>query len=450
MGLNLDIEPPDEKTVRDFEKFLRRRHPEAGVSRLVLFHEHIVRLCKAADLVGEEATWVTDSTPMWCYGAVLDTTRLLGRGVGAVARRWAEGRRTTVEEVADRWDIDWILAPSIKGAFAIDWKDTQARSEVLGELVDKAVEIVETVRARLDEVRRGMRKKLLKLCRHLMKVVDQNLTVDADGCWQITQGVATGRIISITDPQARHGHKSSSKKFNGFKLHLLGDAVSGLIVSLAVTPGNEHDSQPAPRLIKRAKKLCDSMDRLLGDTAYGGAQLRERTQRLEGVKMIAPPPRGGDFEGLGKADFKLDLAKGEATCPNGEVSDDLAYVSYGSNGRRGPRFLWPKEVCSGCPLADQCKAPQKTGNSRMVFHPNEATLRELRAQWEQPETRQLYRKRTQGERLVNEAVRRGAREAMAWGIESAQLQAYVIAMVNNLSLLAKRLAAEDDDFPKVR
>ena len=78
----------------------------------------------------------------------------------------------------------------------------------------------------------------------------------------------------------------------------------------------------------------------------------------------------------------------------------------------------------------------------MVFHPDEQTLRRLR-EWEQPEIRQHYRKRSQGERLVNETIRCGARNAMAWGLGSAELQAYVIVMVNNLLLLAKALANEE-------
>ena len=442
MGLNLDVKPPDEKTVREFEAFLRERHPEAGVARFVLFHEHIVRLCQRDDLLEDEPIWVTDSTPMWCYGAVVDTVRLIGRAVTSVVRRYAEGRRKRAEQVADQWGVDWMFAPSIKGAFEIDWADADERSEVISHMAGKAVEAVEEVRRNLESVRRGKRKRLLKLCRRLMTIIEQNLEVDSDGHWQVARGVATDRIISLHDPEARHGRKSSSKTFNGFKLHLLGDAVSGLILSVAVTPGNVHDGQPAPRLIKRAKRLCTSMHRLLGDTAYGGAQLREESEQLEGVKILAPPPNGTQHDGLGKADFEVDIEQGRATCPRGVVSEEMAYVSYGDGSRRAPRFLWPRETCQQCPLAEQCKAPKTQRNSRMVFHPNESKLRQVRAEWNRPETRREYRKRSQGERLVNEMVRRGGREAMAWGIGSAQLQAYVIAMANNLSLLAQRLAAD--------
>jgi len=49
--------------------------------------------------------------------------------------------------------------------------------------------------------------------------------------WLFARKVARARLISLTDPQARHGRKSKSSVFNGFKLHVLGDSVGGLIAA---------------------------------------------------------------------------------------------------------------------------------------------------------------------------------------------------------------------------
>ena len=80
MGLPVGGPTPDEKTVRDFEKFLRKEHPDTGIVRYHLLHEHLIMVCLDAGIVSETAVWSMDSTPMWCYGAVLDTIRLLGIG----------------------------------------------------------------------------------------------------------------------------------------------------------------------------------------------------------------------------------------------------------------------------------------------------------------------------------------------------------------------------------
>jgi len=442
MGLNFGVQPPDEKTVREIEAFLRERHPDAGIPRILLLHEHVVRLCQA-HVLGDDPLWVTDSTPMWCYGAVVDTVRLLGEGIEQVVCQWADGTRSTVEQVARQWDTPWVGAPSVKGAFDIDWSDEDERADILTTLGEKTLEIVELVRRRLTDVRKGKRKKLLKLCRNLLRVVEQNLEPDEDGRLTIARRVAVDRIISMTDPEARHGHKSRNNKFDGFKLHVLGDAVSGLILSLAVTPANTHDSAPALRLIKRAKRLQNDLETLLADTAYGAAMLRHHARTLHDVCVIAPPAGASPSEdGLSKADFGLELVRGVAICPDGVVTTDIKWVKRGA-GEKAPRALWPKDHCEDCPHADACPAVRKVGNSRVIFHPYENELQMLREEWSWPETREMYRRRTEGERLVSEAVRRGARKAMAWGLQSAELQAYVIIIANNLSLLAEQLARND-------
>jgi len=85
----------------------------------------------------------------------------------------------------------------------------------------------------------------------------------------------------------------------------------------------------------------------------------------------------------------------------------------------------------------------EAGARRIVlFHEHVVRLCKC-AEWEQPEIREMYRQRSQGERLINESVRRGARAAMAWGMGSAELQAYAIASNNNLSLLAEALARDE-------
>lgn len=78
-------------------------------------------------------------------------------------------------------------------------------------------------------MRPGLRKALLRRGRHLLRVVSDDLETDAQGQLVIAERVAADRLVSITDPEARHGRKSKSQTFHGFKVRLLGDVVSGLI-----------------------------------------------------------------------------------------------------------------------------------------------------------------------------------------------------------------------------
>ncbi|MFB6262285.1 MAG: transposase, partial [Bradymonadaceae bacterium] len=382
-------------------------------------------------------------TPMWCYGAIKDTVNLLGDGLRRMGRWWAKVTEQDIEEVADQWDLRLLEAASTKGFFEIDWTDDEQRAEVVDRLAREVLDRVEWIRRRVDEIPytyRQMKGKFLKLCRDLSRVVAQNLEQDQQGRLTVAQKVAEDRMISLTDPQARHGRKSQSGTFNGFKLHLLGDAVSGVIGSLSVTPGNVHDSQPACRLVKRAKRLVDSIEEVLADQAYGGVRRGVRIRRQTGVRVLAPVQDGSspDGEKFSKNDFTLDLDEPSARCPAGVKTTDIKWIQ-GSGPGKSPRAMWPKSECQDCPLAEHCQT-STSGRGRVVFHSKEEELRERREAWETEQLQQRYQRRGEGERLIHEMTRHGGRQARAWGLRNAELQAYLIAMRNNLALLAQQLA----------
>ena len=61
----------------------------------------------------------------------------------------------------------------------------------------------------------------------LATVVGQDLDRDTDGVFRIARRVAKDRVISTVDPDARHGHKTSARGFDGYKGHLAADPDSG-------------------------------------------------------------------------------------------------------------------------------------------------------------------------------------------------------------------------------
>ena len=46
----------------------------------------------------------------------------------------------------------------------------------------------------------------------------------------------------------RHGRKSKSKRFNGFKRHIAADVDRGLILACAITPANRPEDEAMPFL----------------------------------------------------------------------------------------------------------------------------------------------------------------------------------------------------------
>lgn len=430
--------PPDEKTLREFEAFLRQNHPKVDRPRFEVAFEHWTRLGLEADLVGDEAALVIDSTPMWCFGAVLDTVRLLGDGLRSLAKAWARARKVSLDALARAWSAPSLLAKSTKGHFeGTDWADPVSRGAVLSQLAASVTCATEQVQAALSEVRENKRKSLLRLCRSLLSVVSDDLTPDAHGVLQIVHRTTSARLISVTDPDAQHFRKSKSQVFAGYKLHVLGDAISGLVLALSVTPGGAHDNTQAHPLIARAKALHAQIHRVLADAAYGGMPVRKEVREHDQVEILAPPGATARGTKLGKKDYAIDFEAMIATCPGGVRSCRWAHSRQ--NGQLVPTFYWAPGSAEACTCRDQCPAHNAT-RGRLQIHPDEQELRAIRADWETPATRQAYRLRSRGERLIREMTRRGARRAAAWGIDSARLQAHCAGAVHNLLVLARHLA----------
>lgn len=442
MGLALGVVSPSETTVRRFETFLTGRDPRTDVPRYMQLHEHLVRLCLNDEQLVLESVWSTDSTPMWCYGAVRDTVRLLGEGLVRLVRRYARIKHVQVEQLAMEWDLPILLSKRVKGHYPIDWKDQQQRSEVIEQLAHDVVRVAQLIRADVQSLQSKHRKDLLRRCRLLLRVVHQDLEADESGRLVVARRVARDRLVSLTDPQARHGRKSESQTFNGYKIHVIGDLISGLIAAIAVTPGNQHDSRVAVRLIRRARELCDAIEIVLADTAYGGAEFRHLVRGTCDVEVIAPaPPAKEKTNGYSRNDFAVDVARGRAVCPQGRENDGLRMAWSSDFDMHYPMFTWKNRTCADCPSRQACNG-KRSGGKALAVHPYEAEVRLARQRWANPDVRQIYRTRSQCERLINQAVRHGGRQARSFGLTLAQLQAHLIAMRCNLAVLAKRMVEQ--------
>jgi hypothetical protein len=439
LGLAMDEPSPGETTVRRFESFLAKRDPRSGTPRYLLVFEQLVRGCMLDAGLVSEAVWATDSTPMWCHGAVRDTVRLLGDGLRMLVGRYSRITGMKSGELATQWHLPLLESRSVKGHYRIDWSDAQQRSSVVEQLAQDVVRVVGMIRGQVEQLAPKHRRDLLRRCAKLLKVVQQGLESDESGRLVVAQRVARDRLVSLTDPQARHGRKSRSQTYNGFKIHVVGDVVSGLISAVAVTSGNQHDSKPAARLIRRAKELCGEIGYVLGDTAYGGAELRHVVKATTSVELVSPPPPTvAQRNRLTRKDFDIDLDCMQATCPAGQPATTLRFAKSSIHQVSTPVFGWDTATCNGCPQSEACRGGRKRGQF-ITLHPFERELRDARAQWQDPVVREMYRPRSQCERLVNQLVRHGGRQARSFGLGAAQLQVHVIAVRCNLAVFGKRI-----------
>ena len=133
-------------------------------------------------------------------------------------------------------------------------------------------------------------------------------------------GVSKDRMLSVHDPELRHGHKSSRRRFDGHKAAIVVDTDSQLITAVDVLPGNAPDNLGALELVEQSEASTGSVvEEAMGDAADGDGGTRQ-TFADAGRRLVAKAPGRPNRKHFPKHDFHLDLAAGSCACPAGQVT----------------------------------------------------------------------------------------------------------------------------------
>lgn len=327
-----------------------------------------------------------DSSPLLGAGRVEDSFNLIGRAISKLAGTTARELGLKLSEVAERSTVGLLNASSVKAWLDIDWSDSSARSDALKRLLDEFGKLRTWIEEAMgtDRVTEPPISDDIALVEKLIEQDAEPDPDDPDGRLRIRRGVAPGRQISISDPDMRHGRKSKSKAFNGYKRHLLMDAdVPGLVVATTLVPASATEHAPLAGLLKRAEATGAELVEVHVDRGYiPSADLMAR--RRAGLKVFskAPTIKNGDL--FSKLDFDVDLAADTITCP-GDITVGIKHTKTGTT-------TFPKAACDACPLRARCTTSAKKGRSIRV-HPEEEFHQQLRAEAATAEGRQLARQR---------------------------------------------------------
>ena len=193
----------------------------------------------------------------------------------------------------------------------------------------------------------------------------------AEGGVSLKDGVSRDRMMSVHDPELRHGHKSSSRRFDGHKAAIVVDTDSQLITAVEVLPGNAPDNLGALELVEASEANTGvPVAEAMGDAAYGDGDTRQ-TFADAGRTLIARCRRRPNRTHFPE-DFHIDL---EACTWAGQVTRTMAPAGRrtGQTGRtyRLQAFRFDAAVCGVCPLRSQCVAAKPAGRT-VQLHPQEA------------------------------------------------------------------------------
>lgn len=237
--------------------------------------------------------------------------------------------------------------------------------------------------------------------------------------------------MSATDPEMRHGRKSSSTRFDGHKLHILEEESTEIVLGVDVGAGNGKDGDHTAPLIDEARAAGVAVDEVVGDMAYGDGDTREAVEDT-GAKMIAkvpPTPNSGCFP---KTDFLIDPELLCATCPAGEVATD-ASPTTDDKGRPTATLFFDADACASCPVRSDCVKGAGPRSVTLNFH--EARLARARTDQQRPSIKAKLRRRAVIERKIDHLHDLGAGKARYRGRRKTKLQTLLAVVVANFGRL---------------
>ena len=415
--------------------------------------DDVKAVAKAAGLL-RGRNRVLDSTPVYDAVSTQDTVtqlRAVIRKLLMVADREGEtGLAAAVRAVLAR-DDDYATA----GKPPCDWDDKTAREELVDALVRDCLAVLGVLDGR------GLSTGLSEAAELLALVAGQDVAEGDDGVFRIVRRVKPDRVISTVDTEARHGHKSRNRSFDGYKAHLSVDPDDELIDEVTVTPANTPDRDAVGDLLGEHTTIAlteatttgdttrvSSVDapasadqphdgdgdgdgglNVFGDSAYADADTLDDLEQQRHTPWAKVPPTRNRDGLFSKDQFDIDLDKQEVTCPAGNSAPVIAHSTGGGTASFG-------DLCASCPLRALCTT-SATGRA-VTIHPREATLAKHRRRQADPAWKQRYRAtRPKVERKIGHFVRRswGARKARTRGKARILTDVLTRAAVLNLARL---------------
>ena len=248
-----------------------------------------------AGLIG--AKRVLDSTPLYDAVATMDTITLIRSAIRGLLKVAGPELGSELRALLQSGD-DYATAAKPQ----IDWDDREAREA----LVDSRAKDGFAPLAHLDGTELD---SLVKDAATLLAtVLGQDLDEGEDGVFRIARRVAKDRVISTVDPEARHGHKTSARGFDGYKGHAAIDPDSEIITDTVVSAGNQGDASVAEELIDDLVTDDATPDEVSGEpeevVAEGGDEPSD-TSNADTTAAAAQVPtarRGGSGASKGRRD----------------------------------------------------------------------------------------------------------------------------------------------------
>jgi hypothetical protein len=425
LGLEMEEVPMQKSALQEFEAKLVLHEREEPILK-----KSIAEARRAGSLKSRKIRVALDTTPILGKGAVKDTYNLLGEGIEILGKRLAEVEKEEVTAWAQRQGCSRYFGSSLKGEAAIEWDDKAQREQLLTEIVEDGRRLL-SLAEQGEEQHPEQAEAIQSDAALLRRLIAQDVEEKPEGGCQVKSGTAKDRVISVHDPEMRHGRKSASKRFNGHKAAVAVEMDSQLISAVEVLAGNAGDQEKALELVQQSERVMEAtVAETVGDCAYGGGPTRRAFAEEERI-LTAKVPACHNRGCFSKSEFGIDLDQMEVRCPAGQSTRD-----YRSGGEgRGGQFVFAKATCQACPLRSQCVRGQ--GPRSISIQAEERLQQQARAHNQTEAGRQSLRERVVVEHRIARLVGLGIRKSRYFGRKKTRWQVVMAAVVANVSLVVR-------------
>ena len=379
----------------------------------------------------KELRVAVDSMPLEGAGRVEDTINLLAHAARKAIVCVAGLLELKPGFVASVGGMPLLAADhSVKRALDVEWSKADEKAQALRTLVEQLDALEAWIHEHLpDEVDQPPLAEHLATLRQLR---GQDLEPDPSGGGsRVRHGVAPERRVSVEDGDMRHGRKSKSKRFNGYKRHIAADLDTDLILACTVTPANRPEEEAAPVLRDDIARLPNRNDiaELHVDRGYIGSALVQDV--LAGGRDVLCKPwvaRNGKL--FAKSDFHFNMRNLTVRCPAGEVEPF----------EPGSVVEFDPETCARCPLRSRCTMASPATGRTISIAEDERLQHRLRKLTATPRGRERLRERVAVEHRLAHVGRKQGRRARYLGVRKNVFDVRRAAAVVNLETIHRVIA----------
>jgi transposase len=260
---------------------------------------------------------------------------------------------------------------------------------------------------------------------------------------------APPKNVSLIDPAARWTAAPGGPAFFAYSTNYLIDLEAGVIVDVEATPAHQtQEVESTKTMIDRTEaRFGLKPQRLVGDTAYGTAQMLGWMVKDEDIAPHVPVwDRSERKDGtLPSSEFAWNELANEYRCPQGHalLSDRRQFTQPRSRITKAGTILYSasQHDCIDCPMKQQC-CPNMP-NRRIMRSVHESSRDVARALAATPEYAQSRRDRKKVEMLFAHLKRILKLDRLRLrGLSGARDEFLLAATAQNLRRMAKRLIGE--------